>query len=117
MSDSQFQITVPSQWRSKLEQLAKTRNTTVDRIGYEAIAQYLGETVESSETRLASLETQMSSLQKTLSQLNLTVASLQNQLITSSPASSPQPPPDADTELLEDEPDEILYDFLPPEER
>ncbi|MDB9312825.1 hypothetical protein PN462_06905 [Spirulina sp. CS-785/01] len=94
------------------------RNTTVDRLGYEAIAQYLGETVESSETRLASLETQMATLQKTLSQLNLTVASLQKQLITPTPPQpSPQGKPQPDAELLEDEPDEILYDFLPPEER
>lgn len=117
---------IPQNWKSKIERLAAERKKEVSQIIYEALAQYLGEDVEASNTRLLTLQAEVIVLQKQLAELNTTVKKMQQQLlVTTSPLSISHPyaqnfkqfSPPEDEDLIEDEPDEILYDFLPPEER
>ncbi len=114
---------IPQDWQEKIARLAAERKKEPSLIIYEAIAQYLGENVETTDSRLNALETDVA-------QLGTTVNTLQQRLhtaasiMTASYAASGRPPqklqkeePLADEDESEDEPDEILYGFLPPEER
>lgn len=110
---------IPQDWKAKIEQLAALRKQDPSQILFEALAQYLGEDVNTNDTRLNALETEVTALRASISQLEGTVKELQlrsplvptwNNSTVASVESF------ADEEFL-DEPDEILIDFLPPEER
>ncbi|NJR21297.1 MAG: hypothetical protein HC786_03490 [Richelia sp. CSU_2_1] len=110
---------IPQDWKAKIEQLAALRKQDPSQILFEALAQYLGEDVNTNDTRLNALETEVTALRASISQLEGTVKELQlrsplvptwNNSTVASVESL------ADEDFL-DEPDEILIDFLPPEER
>ena len=118
---------IPQDWKAKIEHLAAERKKEPSQIIYEALAQYLGEDVNSNDSRLNALEAEVTTLRGSISQLELIVKELQQRshvVSTSSnssaasvgisPIQSVQP--FADEDFIE-EPDEILIDFLPPEER
>ncbi len=115
----QVSYAIPPEWQAKLERLAAARNLTSAEVLYEAIAHYLGEDT----SRLQTLEDKILVLQEAVADLNATVTQLKRQVIApvlppnigSSPslrASTPTQP--LSYEDVEDEPDEILYDFLEP---
>ncbi|NEO88512.1 MAG: hypothetical protein F6J87_30425 [Spirulina sp. SIO3F2] len=118
------QVAVPFAWLAKVEKLAQERDRSNQEILQAAIAQYLGVPLPNQDSRLGQLEAQVHALKTQLSQLNRTINHFQNQ---PQPASTPpletptQPVPsgnwidDDDDDV--DEPDEVLLDFLPPEER
>jgi len=110
---------VPPEWKAKIERLAADRKKTPNEIIYEAIAQYLGEDVKTNDSRLNILETDVSMLQRQVGELNLTIKSLRQRLLVSatSTISIVETTSNEDEDFIEDEPDEILYSFLPPEER
>lgn len=124
---------IPQDWKRQIEQIAAQRKKKSAQIIYEAIAQYLGEDIQTVDNRLLALEKEMPTLQKEITQLNTTVKNLQEKLqaaasmlTISYPASvnlppkvqqSSQPNHDNDDDFPEDEPDEILYGFLEPEDR
>lgn len=119
-----IQVAVPFAWLSKVEKLAKVRDRSNQEILQAAIAQYLGVPLPDQDSRLGQLEAQVHALKTQLSQLNRTISQFQNQ---PQPASTPplkeqtQPVPSGNWIDEEDddvdEPDEVLLDFLPPEER
>ena len=117
---------IPQTWKAKIQRLAAERKKELTDIIYEALAQYLGEDVEATNTRLLTLQAEVLMLQKQVAELSTTVKKVQQQLLVpTSPLSISHPythKPNEITlseadDLIEDEPDEILYDFLPPEER
>lgn len=118
---------IPSDWKAKIDRLAAERKKEPNQIIHEALAQYLGEDAKIKDSRLNTLETEVKFLRSLISQLDLTVKGLQQRSQTAiiSEAASVQlsqtlqmqPNADEDDDSVEDEPDEILYDFLPPEER
>lgn len=110
---------IPSNWKQKIERLAAERKKQSHQIIYEALAQYLGENIETTDNRLLALETELTQLRQEITNLNTTVQQLQRRWsTTSASASAFQDVTVADDDdFIEDEPDEILYDFLPPEER
>ncbi len=125
-----FTCQIPLAWKEKIEQIAATRNKRNEEIVQEAIAQYLGEDILNNENRLVALQAEVNTQQKELNQLSTTVKNLQQRLQAAAtmisipdPVSVVSPPKiapvqlDDDDDLIEDEPDEILYDFLPPELR
>ena len=123
---------VPIAWKEKIDRLAADRKKEPQQIIYEALAQYLGEDIQTTDKRFLALETELTMLQKEQAQLNTTVKNLQQRLqaaasmISIPDTVSPILPSipqvsvvktETDEEDYEDEPDEILYDFLPPELR
>lgn len=120
---------VPLTWKEKIERIAAARNKQNEEILQEAIAQYLGEDILNNENRLVALQAEVFNQQKELVQLGTTVKNLQQRLQAAAtmisipdPVSLVSPPKIApvqsdDDDLIEDEPDEILYAFLPPELR
>ena len=117
---------IPQTWKAKIQRLAAERKKELTDIIYEALAQYLGEDVEATNTRLLTLQAEVLMLQKQVAELSTTVKKVQQQLLVpTSPLSISNPYTHKPKEitlseaddLIEDEPDEILYDFLPPEER
>ena len=110
---------IPQNWKAKIEHLAAERKKDPSQIIFEALAQYLGENVNTNDTRLNALEAEVTTLRASLSQLERIVKELQmrSPLVPTwgnSAAASVEPL--ADEDFIE-EPDEILIDFLPPEER
>lgn len=110
---------IPQDWKAKIEQVAAQRKKDPSQIIFEALAQYLGEDVNTNDSRLNALETEVTALRASVSQLERTVKELQvrSPLVptwNNSAAESVQPLVDED---FIEEPDEILIDFLPPEER
>ncbi|MBP0018383.1 MAG: hypothetical protein J7647_12645 [Cyanobacteria bacterium SBLK] len=111
-------------WQQKIEKIAADRHKSSEEIVSEAIALYLGEASVNSSDRLLALEGEVAVLKQMLSQLNTTVTLLQQQQAiaktdlqfkTNSTPPLPFPQPLIDSsfeEEIEDEPDEILYDFL-----
>jgi predicted transcriptional regulator len=119
---------IPQDWKVKIEHLATERKKEPSQIIYEALAQYLGQEVNRNESRLNTLEAEITTLRGSISQLELIVKHLQQRShvvaagsnsstvsVNPSPIQSVQP--FIDDDLMEDEPDEILIDFLPPEQR
>ncbi len=110
---------IPQDWKAKIEHLAAERKKEPSQIIYEALAHYLGEDVNSNDSRLNALEAEVTMLRSSISQLELIVKELQQRshvFSTSSNSSAASVEPLADEDFIE-EPDEILIDFLPPEER
>ncbi|MFB2893736.1 hypothetical protein ACE1CI_12560 [Aerosakkonemataceae cyanobacterium BLCC-F50] len=106
---------VPQEWLAKIELLAKERKTEPSKIIYEALAQYLGENANTDDSRLNALEVEVTMLKRQLAELTILVKNRQPSSLAILP--EVQPNADDDDDFVEDEPDEILYDFLPPEER
>lgn len=110
---------IPQDWKAKIEHLAAQRKKESSQIIFEALAQYLGEDVNTNDTRLNALETEVTTLRASISQLEGTIEKLQLRspvvsTFSNSAAASVESLADGD---FIDEPDEILIDFLPPEER
>lgn len=124
---SQISCDIPLQWKIKIEQIATARKKTSQEIAGEAIALYLGENNEIALTRIQQLEAEVFTLRQNLTQLTTTVHDLQQRLTTAASvmATSPSPMTKKNTqpltsfsdEEIEDEPDEILYDFLESKDR
>lgn len=112
---------IPKNWKQKIERLASERKKQPNHIISEAIAQYLGEDIQTTDNRLLALETELTKLRIEIAGLNTTVQYLQRQGMVAPTLINPLQRDvrviDDDEDFLEDEPDEILYDFLPPEER
>lgn len=120
---------IPSDWKKKIKRLAAERSQSSEEIIYEAIASYLGETTSKTNSRIDTLEKEVSLLHSTIAQLSSSIKKLQQQAIAaastnnlySTSATERQRTIAAlefdEDDGVEDEPDEILYDFLPPEER
>lgn len=128
VDQSRISCDVPSQWKIKMEEIAAARNKTSEEILSDAIALYLGEDIEITSTRIKLLEAEVSTLRQNMAQLTATVNDLQQRLTTAasimSVSSSPLKitAPVSETtpsfyEEMEDEPDEILYDFLESEQK
>ncbi|MFW6359053.1 MAG: hypothetical protein ACOC0N_07580 [Chroococcales cyanobacterium] len=127
--NSQTSYFIPPDLQAKIERLATERNRSVKDILDEAIALYLGETVEKSSDRIQALETEVATLKEGLTELTGTIQALQQRLFSAaSILTIPQSQSSIPTqtfeesepmtyEEIEDEPDEILYDFLEPEDR
>ncbi|MEA5470942.1 hypothetical protein [Spirulina sp. 06S082] len=115
---------ISSTWQDKIQKIAADRNTSQAEIIGEAIALYLGEVGANSSDRLIKLEGEVAVFKQMLSQLNVTVTRLQQQVnlgsIPRSPVSQPRFENAIAEELkemeedIEDEPDEVLSDFLEP---
>lgn len=123
--NSMVSCPIPLDWQAKIEVLATQRRKSPEEIVYEAIAHYLGENALTSDNRLSALEVEVSSLHGLVAELSSTVKDLQQGLVTAASSISvaetktvnptqvlQKVDPDLD-EDIEDEPDEILYDFLP----
>lgn len=110
---------MPQDWQAKIEQLAALRKQEPSQIIYEALAQYLGEDVNRNDSRLNALEAEAIALRASVSQLEITVKELhlRSPLVPSWNNSAAAPVEPLVEEEFLDEPDEILIDFLPPEER
>ena len=125
----QVSCQVPPDWKAKIQHLAVLRGKTPEEIIYEALGQYLGEEQSSHENRFHTLEVEVSSLNTNIASLTSTVKDLQQRLATAASIIS-IPETNSITapkmllnvnsmyqEDLEDEPDEILYEFLDPKDR
>ncbi|MBD2181531.1 hypothetical protein [Aerosakkonema funiforme] len=123
---------IPQDWKRQIEQIAAQRKKQSAQIIYEAIAQYLGEDIQTVDNRLLALEKEMPTLQKEVTQLNTTVKNLQEKLQAAASIITISYPPSVnlpqnvqksqptdynDDDFPDDEPDEILYGFLEPEDR
>ncbi|MFB2970095.1 hypothetical protein ACE1CD_14055 [Aerosakkonema sp. BLCC-F183] len=121
---------IPQDWKRQIEQIAAQRKKQSAQIIYEAIAQYLGEDIQTVDNRLLALEKEMPTLQKEITQLNATVKSLQERLHAATSTIAISDPASvnlikkvqqeyiySDENFPDDEPDEILYGFLEPEDR
>ena len=127
--NTQVSCQVPFDWKAKIERLAVLRGKTPEEIIYEALGQYLGEEQSTNETRFNTLEVEVSSLNTNIASLTSTVKDLQQRLVTAAsiisiPETNSIPVPkmlqninSMYQEDLEDEPDEILYEFLDPKDR
>ncbi|HAZ46400.1 MAG TPA: hypothetical protein DDW76_34050 [Cyanobacteria bacterium UBA11369] len=110
---------IPQDWKAKIEHLAAERKKDPSQIIYEALAHYLGEDVNRNDSRLNALEAEVTMLRSSISQLELIVKELQQRsplVPTWGNSAAASVEPLADEDFIE-EPDEILIDFLPPEER
>ena len=110
---------IPQDWKAKIEHLAKERKKEPSQIIFEALAQYLGEDVNKNDSRLNALEAEVTTLRASISQLEGIVKELQMRsplVPTWSNSAATSVEQWADEDFIE-EPDEILIDFLPPEER
>lgn len=103
----------PPSWQEKIKTIAACRNQTSETIVREALAQYLGESTQ--QSRLQTVETEVQHLQRTVQDLQQRLQQAASVISFSSPLPTTSGTDEEDA--LEDEPDEILYDFLPPEER
>lgn len=110
---------LPLAWKMKLERLAAERKQAPADVMTEAIAYYLGETVNTNAQRLDSLDSEVTSLRQSLHELTQRLDYVQAIALKRSPALATPPPPPSDHEYwdIDDEPDEILYDFLDPKDR
>ncbi|MEA5421053.1 hypothetical protein VB712_17645 [Spirulina sp. CCNP1310] len=95
---------IPLLWKSKLERLAAERKIAPTDLMREAIATYLGEAIGPHTARLDSLEAEVAALRNAVQSLTRPIPT---------PPQLPMPfslhSPLTDDE---DEPDEVLYDFL-----
>lgn len=118
---SKVSCEIPQKWRGKIERLAAERNIHQSQIIYEALAQYLGENANTNESLLNALEAEITILKRQVAGVTMLVTGLQKRSFGTNPPleklAQVQPRADEDDDYIEDEPDEILYDFLPPEER
>lgn len=127
-------VKIPQNLASKYEKLAKETGKSVNELVQEALAQYIGikdkpplnsANLEESKSELTLLKhrvteielykTQIRDLSFRLSVLEQGMSKMQTQMISSHQLSAPvldvkNSPEDEDTE---DEPDEVLTDFLP----
>ncbi|MEM8637489.1 MAG: hypothetical protein AAGG51_01535 [Cyanobacteria bacterium P01_G01_bin.54] len=121
------QVSVPIAWLSQLQQLAQQRDRATPDLLQEAIAQYLGVPLPQREERLHQLEAEMRQLKGQLAGLNRQLSQLQRPSPIMPDASVAiasgngqgeiiAQPPEPEN-WIDDEPDEVLYDFLPLEER
>lgn len=122
---------VPIDWKEKIDRLAAERKKEPQQVIYEALALYLGEDARTTDKRFLVLETELTILQKEQMQLSTTVKNLQQKLQAAASmigvpdsvlpilpcTAKASPVQTIDDDDYEDEPDEILYDFLPPELR
>ena len=118
---------IPNHWQAKLDELGNARGKSTSQIVYEAIAIYLGEDVSTLDDRLIAMEEEVSRLNTSLEQLTSTVQNLQQKLVTAASIIGAvetnslgnnyqlvESSSNSDEEAWDDEPDEILYDFLEP---
>ena len=126
IDNSSLSYQIPAVWQAKIERLATERNKSPEAIVDEAIALYLGESPEDSNSRLNLLEQEVATLRSTLTVLIATVKGLQQRSLSKLPTSNflrtdstPQSLNSQQAQFFdeetEDEPDEILYGFLQPE--
>ncbi len=124
---------VPSQWREKYEALARDAGISLTEVVRDALAQYIGAHNKSSalvsplellQSQITTLreqveelmlyKNQMRELSIRLSVLEQGITKIQTELVPSGTISvSDAVLIDPDEEYFEDEPDEILTDFLP----
>ncbi len=115
-------VKIPKDWHKKIQKLALAQNQSVEAMLRQAIGVSL-EAVEIDTTdyptdvftnRLTALEKEIGELKQTVNRLiTITTWLKEQEFARSTPPSSSssiQVPIDED---VEDEPDEILYDFLP----
>lgn len=115
---------IPSPWLDKLESVATIRNQSLSVVVQDAIAQYLGESNLTTNKDVEDLRVQILTLQQQFDNLKAHVEVKDKQLLTLATINQikPQllphlPTAISDEEVYEDEPDEVLYDFLEPEYR
>ncbi|MDJ1178488.1 hypothetical protein PJF56_06395 [Roseofilum sp. BLCC_M91] len=113
-----MQINISQSWKQKIAKIASDRQKTSQEVVQEAIALYLGEVAANSGDRLVALEQEVILLRQMVNQLHTTTTVMrQHQLSTPSSQQTPVSEtlfmPEIDDDI-EDEPDEILYDFLEP---
>lgn len=106
---------IPQEWQAKIELLAKERKTEPNKIIYEALGRYLGENANTDDSRLNALEVEVTMLKRQVAELVMVVKNRPTNSLGKFP--EVQQNVEDDDDFIEDEPDEILYDFLPPEER
>ncbi|MGB0562280.1 MAG: hypothetical protein ACPGVO_10800 [Spirulinaceae cyanobacterium] len=125
------QVSMPIAWLSQLQQLAQQRDRATSDLLQEAIAQYLGVPLPQREERLHQLEAEMVAIKRQLAGLNRQLSQGQQPTtvraeileVSGDRPAAPEnwvdngPNDEPDHYETDDEPDEILYDFLPPEER
>lgn len=125
------QLQLPIAWLTKIQHLAEQRERSSEEVLQGAIAQYLGVPLPDQESRITQLEADIRALNRQIRQLSTTLSQIQLSAIDTTVASSPIDAADMDTvetvrsqpsgnwidDDTDDEPDEVLYDFLPPEER
>ncbi|MDJ1167916.1 hypothetical protein PMG71_00580 [Roseofilum sp. BLCC_M154] len=105
-------------WQEKIAQIASDRQKTSEEVVQEAIALYLGEVAANSGDRLVVLEQEVALLKQTVNQLHTLITVIRQQQLKDTsnqktPVSETIFMPEIDDDI-EDEPDEILYDFLEP---
>ncbi|MDB9515756.1 hypothetical protein PN466_02135 [Roseofilum reptotaenium CS-1145] len=113
-----MQVNISSSWQEKIGKIASDRQKTSQEVVQEAIALYLGEVAANSGDRLVALEREVTLLKQTVNRLHTLVTVMRQQQLS---APSTQQTPISETVLMpepdddmDDEPDEILYDFLEP---
>jgi len=113
-----MQVNISRDWQEKIGKIASDRQKSSQEVVQEAIALYLGEVAANSGDRLVALEQEVIRLRQMVNQLHTTVTVMRKQQLSET---SHQNPPVSGTVLMpetdedmEDEPDEILYDFLEP---
>jgi hypothetical protein len=110
---------LPLAWKLKLERLAAERKKAPAEVMTEAIAYYLGETVNTNVPRLDHLDSEVTTLRQSLQELTQRLNYVQAIALSRTSGQPTPPPPPSDHEYwdVDDEPDEILQDFLDPADR
>jgi hypothetical protein len=106
---ARLEIPLPRVWLDRLQSLAREQGKSIEEITREAIATYLG--VSSLEMEIIDLKREM----KAVSSLSMQISDLNRRLCQLEAGSLPIRPIAVDSEddgEYEDEPDEILNDFL-----
>jgi len=113
-----MQLNISKSWQEKIAKIASDRQKTSEEVVKEAIALYLGEVAANSGDRLVALEQEVALLKQTVNQLHTLITVIRQQQLKDAsnqktPVSETVFMPEVDDDI-EDEPDEILYDFLEP---
>lgn len=112
MTEAQISLSLPIAWIARLHQISEAQGMTVTTLLEETIAQSFNLRETGQGEALARIEQRLLQMEQRLQRVELlrTFPTPPAPPIASGPAM-------AEEEDWTDEPDEILYDFLPPEER
>lgn len=122
---SKIKCRIPLSWQAELEAIANQTGQGVDRVIYQAIAEYLGKTEVSASSlqgmqhRLATVETQVSKADEAVMQvmmLSTRLVAVEQALASLSVSKGPAPLVIPEDDDIEDEPDEIMMSFLESED-
>jgi hypothetical protein len=128
MSEQPMRCRIPLAWQLQLEAIAQRTDQSIEQLVYHAIGQYLGQ-IEKAVIEKPAIEPPASALNEVRQQvlaLTARMTALEQAACPESPARSPISLPlvvpllveenlsEVEEDDIEDEPDEILYDFLEP---